>query len=267
MLISIGSMAGMAILFSAVLAVADKKFKVYVDPKIDELTHLLPGVNCGACGFLSCSDYAVHIVEQGVELTRCKVVDDETREKMFKAVGKAVEEVFPHIALVRCAAENEHKEPRADYKGIKTCGAANLVNGGGMKCTFGCMGFGDCVSVCPFDAIHMENGLPRVDAAKCTGCGACRKACPRNIIEIAVKKNSKIIYVACSSNDDILRTKEICKVGCIACGICEKLSPEKFFKVENNLSKADYSKQKDDETIGKIAQIQVKCPTKVIKEI
>ncbi|MBU1083893.1 MAG: 4Fe-4S binding protein, partial [Candidatus Omnitrophica bacterium] len=132
---------------------------------------------------------------------------------------------------------------------------------------YGCMGFGDCTAVCPFDALHMKDGLPAVDTAKCTGCGKCKDACPRKIIEIAEKRSAGIFYVACSSLDNALRVREICGVGCIACGICERISPEKFFKVENNLSRRDPSKQGTDAQVDEIRKISGKCPTKVIKSL
>jgi ferredoxin len=126
------------------------------------------------------------------------------------------------------------------------------------------MGFGDCCGVCPFDALHMVKGLPRVDEDKCTGCGKCAAECPRKIINMGEKKYKSIFYVACASRDAALRVREICGVGCIACGICEKLSPEKFFVIENNLAKADLSKQSDQD---KTEMIAGKCPTKVIKKV
>ncbi len=164
---------------------------------------------------------------------------------------------------MQCAAGWDQKTIKAEYKGIKTCEAANLVFGGGVACEYGCMGLGDCARVCPFDAIYMDNGLPKVVIEKCTGCGKCEEACPRAIIEIQEKKFERIFYVACSSKDTILRTRQVCKVGCIACGICEKLSPEKLFVVKDNLSRANYSKQSEPE---RIEVIQAKCPTKVIKD-
>jgi len=264
MVASVLSMAGLAVVFASVLAFADRKLRVEEDPRVDEINHHLPGVNCGACGFLSCHDFAEHIVQEGADPAKCRVVDEETREKLFEITGKEGESLYPKIPLVHCAAEWENKKFPAEYKGPRTCLSANLVFGAGMECEYGCMGFGDCVDVCPFDALHMDNGLPRVNPEKCTGCGKCVEACPRGIISMQDKKNEKLFYVACSTHDGALRVRKICGVGCIACRICEKLSPEGFFKITDNLSLADYEKQADAEKVRKVA---VKCPTKVIKEI
>ena len=261
---SIVSMAGLAVVFAAILAFADKKLKVEEDPKVDEITHLLPGINCGACGYLSCHDFAEHIVKEGEAPVKCRVMSEEAREEVCKAAGTEKGTAYPFFPLVHCAAENENKKIIAEYKGTKTCRAANLIFGGSMQCQYGCMGFGDCTAVCPFDALHMEKGLPRLDPKKCTGCGKCEQACPRNIISMQEKKYDDLYYVACSSRDTAIRVRQVCGVGCIACGICEKLAPEKFFTVTNNLSQADFSKQFDQE---KTAMLAEKCPTKVIKKM
>jgi len=264
MLTAVLSMAGMAVLFAALLGFADKKLKVEEDPKVDKINSLLPGLNCGACGYLSCHDFAAHIVSDGADPGKCRVMSEEHREELFKITGKAEETVYPVIALVHCAAGTEDKKTECDYKGIRTCRAADLAFGAGMRCEYGCMGFGDCVDVCPFDAISMEDGLPKVDPEKCTGCGKCAEVCPRNVISLQEKKNEKLFYVACSSRDGALRVRQICSAGCIACGICEKISPEGFFKITDNLSRADYAKQGKAEDVRAVAG---KCPTKVIKEI
>ncbi|MCK5450772.1 MAG: RnfABCDGE type electron transport complex subunit B [Candidatus Omnitrophica bacterium] len=261
---SILSMAGLSIFFASVLAFADKKLKVEEDPEVDRINHLLPGVNCGACGFLSCHDFAEHIVNEGADPAKCRVVDKETREEICKDMGISGGETYSVIPLIHCAAEEKNKKFTAEYRGIKTCSAANLVFGGGLECQYGCMGLGDCTRVCPFGALYMENGLPRVDQTKCTGCGKCEKACPRNIISMREKKTEELYYVACSSHDTALRVRQVCGVGCIACGICVKLSPKEFFKVEDNLSHADFSKQSDQKTAEMLAG---KCPTKVIKKL
>ncbi len=265
-LTSILSMAGLAFLFAAILAFADKKLRIKEDPRVEELTNLLPGINCGACGFKSCHDFAEHIVTEGADPGKCRVVDEETREKLFALMGEAEGTVYKYIPVIHCAAEWKNKKNKAEYKGIKTCGAANLNFGSGLECQYGCMGFGDCTEVCPFDALHMVEGLPRVDQKKCTGCGKCAEACPRNIITMEEKRNDVLIYIACSSHDNTLRTRQVCDVGCIACGICDKLSQGEFFKVVDNLSVPDYTKQ-TSERIEKIRDISSKCPTKVIKEM
>ena len=264
MLASVFSMAGITILFASLLGFADKKLKGEEDPRITEALSHLPHVNCGACGYVSCHDFAEHLVKDGEDPAKCRVMGEEAMEELCKFLGRGESTRYPKIPLVHCAAECENKKFTADYKGVQTCRGAHLAFGGGMECEYGCMGFGDCAEVCPFDALYMKNGLPKVDLEKCTGCGKCVEACPRNIISLQEKKNEKLFYVACSTHDGALRVKQICGVGCIACGICEKLSPEGFFKVTDNLSRADYSKQRNQE---KVRNVAAKCPTKVIKEI
>ena len=258
------SMALLAVIFAAVLAFAYSKLKVEEDPRISVVFKLLPHVNCGACGCVSCHDFAEHLVKEGGDPTKCRVLGEEAREKLCALLGKGGGENFPVIPLVRCAAEDEHKKPAAEYRGLATCRAADLDFGGGMECQYGCMGFGDCAAACPFGALTMEKGLPRLDQAKCTGCAKCVAACPRGIIVMQEKRNGSLFYVACNSHDDTLRVRQICKVGCIACGICEKLSQGELFKVTDKLAQADYSKQTDPE---KVRAVAAKCPTKVIKEI
>jgi len=264
MIASVLSMAGMAVAFASILAFAHSKLKVEEDPRVDEINRLLPGLNCGACGYMSCHDYAEHIAKDGASPGKCRVIHEEVREKLFAIVGIKETALVPKLPLVHCAAEIQHKKPVAEYTGVKTCRAADLDFGGGMQCQYGCMGFGDCVTACPFDALHMVDGLPRVDEKKCTACGKCAEACPRDIIKMQEKKFGKLFYIACSSHDGAARVRAICPVGCVACGICEKLSPEGFFKVTDNLAHADYSKQGDAE---KVRPLAAKCPTRVIKEI
>jgi len=258
-------MTGLGIFFAAVLAFAYKKLKVEDDPLVDEAVHILPGTNCGGCGYLSCHDFAEHLASgEEEDPGKCRVMTEEHREQLFQLLGKEEPASYPVIPLVHCAALDENKKPQAEYKGLRTCRAANLDFGGGMECEYGCMGFGDCCWVCPFDALHMIDGLPKVDIEKCTGCGKCAEACPRGVITMQEKKKDKIFYVACSSHDAALRVRKICGVGCIACGICEKLSPKGFFKITDDLSRANFDNQKDPEEVKPIAK---KCPTKVIKEI
>lgn len=262
-LASLLSMIALAVFFGAILAFSDRKLKVEEDPRVDKINHILPGVNCGACGYLSCHDFAEHIVKSDADPGKCRVVDEEARKELFKTAGKDVKETIRSVAIVHCAAENDKKEPMAIYTGRKTCKAANLVFGGAIQCEYGCIGYGDCEKVCSFDAITMRHGLAVININKCTACGKCVKACPRNIISLQEKKHENLFYVACKSHDTSQRVREICEVGCISCGICEKLSPEGFFKIKDNLAYPDYEKQFKQK---EVEELSVKCPKKVIKK-
>jgi H+/Na+-translocating ferredoxin:NAD+ oxidoreductase subunit B len=262
--VSILSMTGLSILFATVLAIADKKLRVEEDPLIQEVTELLPGVNCGACGCLGCRDFAEHVVKDGTNPAKCPVMAEEQRNKVCKLAGIDEGSAVTILPLIKCAAGWEKKKVKGEYSGVKTCAGANLVFGGGMECSFGCIGYGDCVTVCPFDAIYMHEGLPVIDVDKCTGCGQCAKACPRAVISMQEKQFDKLYFVACNSKNTLLRTREVCSVGCIACGVCVKMTDKGFFAIENNLSIADYSKQDNTE---EIEAVQAKCPTKVIRDI
>ena len=258
------SMVSLAVFFAAVLAFADKKLKVEEDPRIAEVYSHLPHVNCGACGYLSCHDFAEHIITGGEDPLKCRVLGEDAKEKLLEFLGHEGGESFPYFPLIRCSAKTANKPALSDYRGIQTCRGAGLVFSGGMECEYGCMGFGDCEAACPFEAITIVDGLPVVDMAKCTGCGKCASSCPRGVITMAEKKVEKIYYVACSTHDGALRVRKICGVGCIACGICEKISKEGFFAVKDNLSREDLSKQDKQEEVGVVA---AKCPTKVIKTL
>lgn len=264
LLAAVISMAGLTIFFASILAFADRKLRVEEDPKIGLISKILPGVNCGACGFLNCHDFAEHIVKEGADPGKCRVLGEEEREELFNIVGRAGKPLLTVLPLVMCAAGSEKKKPVAYYTGLQNCRAANLIFGAGMECEYGCMGFGDCTGVCPFGALSMQDGLPVVLAEKCTGCGKCADACPRNVITMQEKKYKDLFYVACSSHDGALRVRQICGAGCVACGICEKLFPGKYFVIKDNLSRADYAKQEKREEVEKL---QAKCPTKVIKNI
>jgi RnfABCDGE-type electron transport complex B subunit len=257
-------MAALACIFAAILAFADKKLRVEEDPLINEINHLLPGVNCSACGYLNCHDFAEHIVKDGVNPAKCRVVSEENRGKICALAGVRESSANRVVALVHCSAKSENKKPLAEYNGIKTCAAAHLVFGAGMECQYGCIGLGDCERECSFDAIHVEEALAVVDTDKCTGCGKCVEVCPRGIIDLKTRKFDKLFYVACSSQDSPVRVKNICGVGCLGCGICEKLSPEKYFVIKDNLSYPAYDKQDKEE---EVRTLKDKCPTKVIKEL
>ncbi|MGB9586462.1 MAG: RnfABCDGE type electron transport complex subunit B, partial [Anaerolineales bacterium] len=207
-------------MFAALLGLAADYFKVEEDPRLVQVVEALPGTNCGACGSASCYNFAERLLAGEVQVNGCVAGGEEVAKKLAEIMG--VEELAVHkkIAAVHCGAKENQRKKKAVYSGVKTCAAANLVDNGGLLCSYGCLGYGDCFNVCPFDAIEMKGGLPVIDPEKCTGCGKCVAACPRKIISL-IPYNFRII-VACSSRDRGAETRKICPVGCIACKICEK---------------------------------------------
>lgn len=257
-------MVGLGVFFAAILAVANQKLKVEEDPRVEELTEKLPGLNCGACGFPSCHEFAKGIIakkEEAINST-CRVAGPEVIEFIEK-IAPVAKRQAAKIAVVFCSARNKDKTNKAIYKGIKTCVSANITSGGGMDCEYGCLGFDDCVKACPFDAIKMVNGLPEINPAKCVGCNKCVKACPRAIIQLMPTNVDNLVVTACMSKDKVLVVKKICSVGCIGCRICEKLS-NGVFVVEDNLSKLKIERIKENIEWDEIIK---KCPTKTIVRI
>ncbi len=258
MLIPVLVMSTMGIVFGLGLAFASKIFRVELDPRIEKILAALPGANCGACGRAGCAGLAEAIAKGDAGLTSCPSGGEEAYEKIAEILGVEKAAVTKRIACVRCGGGNRTKD-KFIYQGVATCAAADLIAGGQKLCNFGCLGFGDCVRVCPFDAIYMgEDGIPVVDPEKCTACGKCIEACPKNIISL-VDASGKY-YVKCLSEDNADFVKNACRVGCIGCKICEKLSKGAFI-VENNLASIDYGKV-DSATPLKLC-IE-KCPTKCI---
>lgn len=251
-------MSIMGLLFGLGLAYASKIFKVDIDPKIDRILHALPGANCGACGMAGCASLAEAIATGKAEITACAPGGQEVYNLISEILGVDTKVKNKKIARVRCAGGKRSLDKYV-YEGLKKCSAASLLAGGNKACGFGCLGFGDCAAVCPFDAIHLnENNIPVVDSSKCTACGKCVNACPKKII--ALENIDNQVYVKCLSQDKAVVVKSICPVGCIGCRICEKLSGG-VFVVENNLSRADYGKAKPDTPWQVIIE---KCPTKCI---
>ncbi len=253
--ISLLVMGAVALVFGVIIALAYKKFKVQVDPRVEEIFEILPGVNCGACGYPGCQNYAEAVASGAAPPNKCTVGGPEVAEKVAAIMGIEAGEVERKVAKVLCIGDREKSVWTADYDGPQTCSAAHVAGGAGKACSYGCLGFGDCVEACPFDAIHMnDKGIPVVDEEKCTGCGLCAEACPRDIIVIeSIKKRT---YVFCRSQDTPKRSREVCKVACIACGICVRLAPEGL-KMENNLAVVIDPDKVTDQAIEK-------CPTKVL---
>lgn len=248
-LTSVIALGAIALISSVVLYLVSKKFAVNEDPRIGTVSELLPGANCGGCGFAGCSGMACALVagadNGSIEGLRCPVGGDEVMEKIADTLGMAASSSEPLVAVVRCNGTCDNRPRIAEYDGLHTCAAVNSTSAGETQCGYGCLGCGDCVSACQFDAIHMnpETCLPEVDEEKCTSCGACVKACPRNIIELRKKgPNGHRVYVQCVNKDKGAVAKKACSVACIGCGKCEKVCQFDAITIENNLSYIDFNK-------------------------
>jgi Na+-translocating ferredoxin:NAD+ oxidoreductase RNF subunit RnfB len=260
-LASILTMGGLGLVFAMVLAVANARLKAEEDPRLEALEETLPGANCGACGFASCRALAEALIAGKSAPATCAVGGRAVAERIAQILDREVEALSRRGAVVHCRAKNGDKRKKAFYQGIESCAACELVAGGDLGCVYGCLGYGDCERACPFDAIHIIDGLAQVDYTKCTACGLCVKACPRDIISVEELILDKNFVVFCNSNDPGRDVRKYCKVGCIACGICVKNCPVNAAKLENNLSSIDLN-------ICEMYGIcEEKCPTKVIGHI
>lgn len=247
-LVAVISLGAIGLISAIVLFVASKKFAVYEDPQIGEVAEVLPQANCGGCGYPGCAGFAEACVKAGsLEGKLCPVGGQPVMARVAAILGLEAASAEPKVAVVRCNGSCEHRPRTTRYDGVSSCAVANATYGGETDCTFGCLGCGDCVDACQFDAIHMnpETGLPEVDENACTACGACVKACPRRIIELRPKgKNNRRVYVSCVNKDKGAQTRKACSVGCIGCGKCVKVCPFEAITLENNLAYIDPAKCK-----------------------
>ena len=254
-LLTAGVIGGIAAICASALALAAHCFAVEEDPRVAALEKVLPGINCGACGYAGCSDYAKAIATGEDGIDRCAPGGAEVLEALAAATGAAAATFEKLVALVHCAGDSEKAPHRHDYNGIMDCHAAHHLAGGDMICGYGCLGYGSCARVCPVDAIEIKNNLAIVHPDLCIGCKACVAGCPRNIITMAPA--SQKIHVLCSSQDKGPVAKKACKVACIGCRICAKLD-EAAFTMEGFLAKRNYSNDvTNTAVIGK-------CPGKCI---
>lgn len=239
------------------LGIAGLKFKVEVDEKEEAVLAALPGNNCGGCGFAGCSGLAAAIAKGEAAVNACPVGGDNVGNKIAEIMGVSAEGSVKQVAFVHCKGDCEKAKQDYEYYGAKDCNMVGFVpNGGPKSCNSGCLGFGSCVKVCPFDAIHVENGIAVVDKEICKACGKCVAVCPKKLISL-VPYDAKQI-VACSSKDKGPVTMKACSVGCIGCGICVKNCQNDAVKVEDFHAIIDHEK-----CVG-CGACQEKCPKKAI---
>lgn len=263
-LYSVVTLGIVAAVSAVVLFVVAKKFKVEEDPRIDEVTALLPGVNCGGCGYAGCRNMAEALVkaaDQGdISALNCPPGGSMTMGAVGKYLGLEAGEAIPTIAVVRCGGSREKAPAKLDYDGPSKCAISDRLFNGHHGCPYGCLGLGDCVPVCKFDAIYLDKnlGLPVIREDKCTACGACVKACPRVIIELRPKgKNNNRVWINCINKEKGAVAIKNCKVACIACGKCVKECPEGI-TIKDNLA---YIEPGKCDTCGNCVLV---CPTNAI---
>lgn len=252
---------GLTLIFATLLGVAKEKLRVDEDPRIGEITEALPAANCGGCGFAGCADFAKAVVEQRAKCDGCPVGGSETAAKIAEILGVEVVETAPYRPVIHCGAKTQDKLGVVPYEGIETCVAANIV-GVTQACAYGCLGYGDCVRACTFDALHMIEGKPVVDYDQCTGCGACVKACPRDLVELIPFKQERMLVIACANKEPAKSVKAVCKVGCIGCKMCQRFAPD-VFVVDGNVASINYEKYTGEET-EEVKKVLDKCPAEVL---
>jgi len=255
-LIVIGILGIVVGLFLGVAAIA---FKVKVNEKEEAVLAALPGNNCGGCGFPGCAGLATAIANGEAPVNQCPVGGDPVASKIAEIMGTEAGSSERMVAFVACKAHCEDITNDYDYYGVEDCRMLSFVpNGGPKSCNDGCLGFGSCVKVCPFDAIHVEDGVAKVDRDKCKACGKCVAVCPKKLISL-IPATAKYT-VSCSSHQKGPVTMKQCKTGCIGCGLCVRNCPNSAVKVENFNATIDYDSCKN------CGICKDKCPRKTIEE-
>lgn len=248
----------LGLLFGILLGYASKKFEVKVDERIPKIREILPGANCGGCGYPGCDAYATAVVEEGADITLCGVGGSNVSKQIGEILGVEVKAVEKKVAFVKCMGDCNKKKIKLNIPTDKGCAGAKvfLESEDNQGCKYGCFGLGSCKEACKFGAISIVDGIAHIDSSKCVACKACVRACPQNLIDI-IKDDQKIV-VKCNSNDVGKVVNQNCTVGCIGCKICEKNCPNEAIKVENSLASIDYEKCN---SCGVCAS---KCPKKTI---
>lgn len=255
-IISGSALGAMGLIFGAALAYASQKFAVEVDPTAMMIREALPGANCGGCGFPGCDQFAAAVAAGNAPVNGCPVGGKDCASAIAEIMGVVPDQSARKVAHVICKGDSDQCQTKFKYDGITDCKAAMLV-GSDKACGFGCMGYGTCERVCPFDAIHVnEKGLAVVDDEKCTACGICIAACPKKVIAYA--PYGQEVIVDCNNKERGAHVKKNCGVACIACGICEKTCQYDAIHVKDLLAVIDYSK-----CVSCLACTE-KCPTKAI---
>ncbi len=221
---SVLALLGLGAVAALILAVASRLLKVEENPLIEAVTEVLPGANCGGCGFAGCESYAAAVVTgENVPANLCTVGGAEVAAKVGELSGKAVAAAEPVVAFRRCSRVEGNVQRKFTYIGSSTCASAALLEGGPYMCSWACLGYGDCMRACPFDAMQIENDMVEIIASKCTSCGMCVKSCPRSILQLVPRRARVLNH--CATREKLKSVSDVCEVGCINCLKCLKSCP------------------------------------------
>jgi Na+-translocating ferredoxin:NAD+ oxidoreductase RNF subunit RnfB len=257
-LVSVAVLGGVALTFAILIALANKKLKVWEDPRIDAISDLLPGSNCGACGSAGCRAFAEELVAGQVKPATCTQLGAEDIVDIAEYLGVEAGESVKRVARLLCAGGPHVSLKQAEYIGLETCGAAAAVAAGGAGCAWSCLGLADCERVCDYDAIYMNHyALPVVIPDRCTACGDCVDECPRDLFEIMPV--TQTLIVQCKSLIEGDEAEEICRVACTGCGLCATDAAPGLIEIKSGLAVIDYSKNE----LADIKAIE-RCPTSAI---
>lgn len=236
--------SGIGLILGLGLAVASVVFRVPVDEKAEKIRENLPGANCGACGFSGCDGYAAALSKgETADCTRCTPGGNDTAKAIAAVLGVEAGSVMPMTAAVMCRGSCANVEEKLEYSGVKSCAMAAQLFGGPKNCVYGCIGYGDCVNVCQYDAIFICDGVARINPENCRACKMCIKTCPRHLIDLFPLNTTKAA-VLCVNRDKGAETRKQCKAGCIGCTRCAKVCPENAITVKDFCAKVDYDKCK-----------------------
>ena len=234
-------LGGAGLLIAILLLVASLKLSVHVDERESAVRAVLPGANCGACGFPGCDGYAAAVASGSAALNKCSVGGTNVARSIGEIMGQETGAVEPKVAVLVCRGGKDVAPARFQYNGAADCRHAALLLGGPKACIYGCVGLGHCAAVCPFCAITIDgNNLPVVDERKCTGCGNCVRGCPKGTLLLVPR--TKLVVLACVSHDKGKAVKDVCRVGCTACTLCVKVCPTQALTMANNLPIMDFAK-------------------------